>query len=44
MTAINRFAASVAEMAARISELLVQTTNPDEMATLLAELAEGEDL
>lgn len=35
---------TVAEMAARISELLVQTTNPDEMATLLAELAEGEDL
>ncbi len=33
----------VDEMASRISELLVQTTNPDEMAVMLAELAELEE-
>jgi amino acid adenylation domain-containing protein len=34
---------TVAEMASRISELLVQSTNPDEMAMMLAELAELEE-
>jgi hypothetical protein len=30
-------------MASRISELLVHSTNPDEMAMMLAELAELEE-
>jgi len=34
---------AVAEMATRISELLLQSTNPDEMAMILADLAELEE-